>query len=135
MIEPRYALAAVWIWHSVFTLLLTIAVGRSAARVCGSPVAYACLLFRIPFRSRRYCLPIARGLYWPVAGRWLLAAFLGTVSAMLLQIAWTVFRNRVLDNVGRDLDWSDVWFYFLPIPLGPWVFWRQWKRGLTNDEF
>ena len=103
-------IALIWSWHLVWMVLVTLAVGQAAYRHSGWPVS------------------------WPVSGRWILALLFATwvfVLGDVTRAIWSVnFDARPNPHVG----WMSVVVRALPVPVGPWLFWRQWRHGLANDD-
>lgn len=120
------ALALIWMWHALWMALLTYAVGRAAHRTVGWPIHYP-----MTCRIRGGCK--VRILVWPVAGRWLLTALFLMITWMIGDVAHVVWTAS-LRNYPTNIGWDNVALRAAPIILEPWMFWRQWSRGLTNDE-
>ena len=108
--------------------MLTYAVGKAAHTHSGWP-----------FCRPEACRLIGGGrckwrvIKWPISGRWLLTLLfvswvfvLSDVTRALWEIYFTDFPT--------ETEWSSVAVRALPVPIGPWVFFRQWSRGLTNDK-
>lgn len=108
--EARELLAIVWLWHAFWLILLTLAIGQAAHRITGSP------------------------FQWPVPGRWLLTFLFIMFTIMVGDVARIIFTHNILDNQLREVPWTQPLLRIIPIPIEPWVFWRQWTRGLTNDK-
>jgi hypothetical protein len=120
-------LALVWSWHVFWLGLLTCSVGRAAYSHTGSP-------FR---RHPRWLhlfwkIKVPKPFYWPVSGRWLLTALLLLITIMIFdvtRVTWIIAHH----HYPTTITWWNVIVRASPIIIEPWTFWRQWRRGLTND--
>ena len=123
--EAITALALIWTWHFFWMLLLTYAISKAAFRYAGWP-------FCSPDSCRLTGNCRWRVLTWPVSGRWILAGLFLMITLMVgdvARVAWQI----AIDPRPVEIGWWNVVIRASPIFLEPWTFWRQWKRGLTND--
>ena len=118
-------LAYIWTWHFIWMALLTYAVGKAAHTNTGWPV-------HKPKTCKLFGGCKVRFIVWPVSGRWLITALFLMITLMIghvCHVAWKVALNDYPTTIG----WDNVALRAAPLLLEPWTFWRQWRRGLTND--
>lgn len=122
----HFMLVALWFWHFLFVGLLTYAIGRAAYNKVGRPRLIEGWTWVSFFRFR---FPWLR---WPIQGRWLLTALLAEFCVIFADVALRAYGN--LDKAHQaNVTWPQVILRALPCMIEPWVFLRQWKRGLLND--
>ena len=120
-----FVISLIWSWHAFWMALLTYSIAKAAFSHTGLPV----------------CSPTScdisgpcrwRIVKWPVSGRWLLTFLCLMITLMILDVARVSWRVWSLDYP-TSLSWDSVLLRASPIWIEPWTFWRQWRRGLTND--
>lgn len=108
MNEPLFWIAFIWTWHFAWLALLTYALGKAAHSHSGWPS-------------------------WPCSGRWMMTALLAAVTLMVGDLARVIWEVVLGDRTGGTVHWDSVIIRALPLPIAPWVFYRQIRRGLAND--
>lgn len=127
--NPFTAIVLIWSWHMLWMTLTTWTIGRAAYSHSGWPIV-----------SRRTCRIIGHRcrflvVRWPITGRWLLALLLASWVFVLGDVTRSLWALWLDGNEPHEpLTWFSTIIRAVPVPIGPWVFWRQWRTGLTNDH-
>lgn len=123
---PILAAALLWTWMSFWMVLLSLAIARAAYHHTGWPICRPTTCRIIGGKCRW------RIIKWPISGRWLLTGLIITVTFMItdvMRVTWVIWSS----DVPTTVEWESILFRFLPSLFAPWTFWRQIRRGLTND--
>lgn len=134
--NPNHALAFTWSADAFMNFLIAAAIVKAAARNCGNPVRLVDRYFGRGFprwlRRRQVTFP---ALWWPVAGRWILAAFFAVTVVKLANIAWVSWQRNIFGNgPATPATWTMVIIRLAPMAVEIWLFRRAWTRGLIDDE-